>query len=421
MGRRWSEERAELTLPCEAPPGLSAAQLHTYLLQVRLEEINRKLAHGDLRPSCYLPPGSTIPATLRAQLEDERARLIEEALKRNPEFMMPIDYASHIRDNRNPNPSANTGNTGNVSGGTAGSLTDASGALTPAAQALLNDGGIRKIGNRWAEKIWIPQRDFPDVNFVGLLIGPRGNTLKKMEAESGARISIRGKGSLKEGGAGGSTGSGQGTTTSSSAGADEELHALVTGDGSEKVARASRLINRIIETAVSTPEAANELKRFQLRELAALNGTLRDEEQIICANCGQPGHRRFECLERKSVTASTVCRICGGAGHLASDCVHKHDPAMLQQSKERSAHMDNEYLAFMSEISGTANAGANANANLPDATALPGPYQMDPLQVQQYYASLLQQQQQQQQQAGQAAWDPAAYAQAWHIPPPPGQ
>ena len=29
----------------------------------------------------------------------------------------------------------------------------------------------------------IPQEDHPDVNFVGLIIGPRGNTLKTLEKE----------------------------------------------------------------------------------------------------------------------------------------------------------------------------------------------------------------------------------------------
>lgn len=29
----------------------------------------------------------------------------------------------------------------------------------------------------------IPQEEHPDINFVGLLIGPRGNTLKSMEKE----------------------------------------------------------------------------------------------------------------------------------------------------------------------------------------------------------------------------------------------
>lgn len=36
---------------------------------------------------------------------------------------------------------------------------------------------------RLHEKVWIPQENHPEINFVGLLIGPRGNTLKALEAE----------------------------------------------------------------------------------------------------------------------------------------------------------------------------------------------------------------------------------------------
>lgn len=37
--------------------------------------------------------------------------------------------------------------------------------------------------------------------------------------------------------------------------------------------------------AASIPEGQNALKRNQLRELASLNGTLRDDENQACQNC----------------------------------------------------------------------------------------------------------------------------------------
>jgi hypothetical protein len=40
---------------------------------------------------------------------------------------------------------------------------------------------------------------YPDINFMGLLIGPRGNTMKKLEKDTGAKVMIRGKGTVKEG------------------------------------------------------------------------------------------------------------------------------------------------------------------------------------------------------------------------------
>lgn len=56
---------------------------------------------------------------------------------------------------------------------------------------------------------------------------------------------------------------------------------------------------------------------MQLRELASLNGTLRDDEALICNNCGATGHRKYECPEMKNFTINLVCKICNGAGHTA--------------------------------------------------------------------------------------------------------
>jgi splicing factor 1 len=78
---------------------------------------------------------------------------------------------------------------------------------------------------------------------VGLLIGPRGNTLKKMETESQAKIAIRGKGSVKEG-----KGRSDAAHTSNQ---EEDLHCLIMADTEEKVNKAKKLIHNIIET-VST-------------------------------------------------------------------------------------------------------------------------------------------------------------------------
>ncbi len=35
-------------------------------------------------------------------------------------------------------------------------------------------------------------------NFVGRILGPRGNSLKRVEASTGCRVFIRGKGSIKD-------------------------------------------------------------------------------------------------------------------------------------------------------------------------------------------------------------------------------
>ena len=124
-----------------------------------------------------------------------------------------------------------------------------------------------------------------------------------METESQAKIAIRGKGSVKEG-----KGRSDAAHTSNQ---EEDLHCLIMADTEEKVNKAKKLIHNVIETvrcdpdslssnialgaatspstnseqAASIPEGQNELKRNQLRELAALNGTLRDDENQACQNC----------------------------------------------------------------------------------------------------------------------------------------
>lgn len=49
--------------------------------------------------------------------------------------------------------------------------------------------------NKIRKKIYIPVNT--GVNYIGLLIGPRGLYQKRLEEESGCKILIRGKGSQK--------------------------------------------------------------------------------------------------------------------------------------------------------------------------------------------------------------------------------
>lgn len=163
------------------------------------------------------------------------------------------------------------------------------------------------------DRVPIPQEENPEINFVGLLIGPRGNTLKGLEKDTGAKIIIRGKGSVKEGKVGGKAGH-------PLPGEDEPLHAYVTSNNPDSVKKACEKIKDIIRQGIEMPESQNDLRKNQLRELALLNGTLREGEGPKCTNCGATSHRTWNCPDKPNITNSVVCTVCGGAGHIAKDC-----------------------------------------------------------------------------------------------------
>ncbi len=194
-----------------------------------------------------------------------------------------------------------------------------------------------------------------------------------MENESGAKIAIRGKGSVKEG---------KGKSDAAHASnQDEDLHCLIMADTEDKVNKAKKLIHNVIETVCSTPclsissstdtsqaasipEGQNELKRNQLRELAALNGTLRDDENQACQNCGEIGHRKYDCPQARNFTANIICRVCGNAGHMARDCPDRAKGTDMRNGPPRPAvgGPEDEYERLMLELGGGGGGGGAAPA-----------------------------------------------------------
>ncbi|XP_017235908.1 splicing factor-like protein 1 isoform X1 [Daucus carota subsp. sativus] len=184
------------------------------------------------------------------------------------------------------------------------------------------------------KKLGIPMREFPGYNFIGLIIGPRGNTQKRMEKETGAKIVIRGKGSVKEGRFG------QKRDLKFDSSDNEDLHVLVEADNQESLDAAAGMVEKLLRPV---DEGLNEHKRQQLKELAALNGTIRDDE--FCRLCGEAGHRQYACPSRLSTFKSEVlCKNCGDGGHPTIDC-----PLKGTAGKK----MDDEYQNFLAELGGS--------------------------------------------------------------------
>ena len=107
-------------------------------------------------------------------------------------------------------------------------------------------------------------------------------------------------------------------------GDDEPLHVVITGDDLSAIDAAAEMIESML---VVIDDEKNVHKQNQLRELALLNGTLKDEEW--CHLCGEKGHRNFECPKRFSLqnknTVQVKCAICGDTSHPTRDCIMPKD------------------------------------------------------------------------------------------------
>lgn len=114
-----------------------------------------------------------------------------------------------------------------------------------------------------------------------------------MERETGSKIAIRGKGSLKEG-----------KLNKQQYQDDDDLHVLVTCDTEEGLDRAAQMVRELL---VPVEEGRNEHKKQQLRELAMINGTLRDNST-------------WNISQRTWDAANVKCEICGEVSHPTQDC-----------------------------------------------------------------------------------------------------
>jgi far upstream element-binding protein len=119
-----------------------------------------------------------------------------------------------------------------------------------------SSGGHASSGapGRKRKKIYVPQEP-ADFNYLGLLIGPRGATQKRICSESGARIVIRGRGSSKDG---------------NDEDPDEDMYVMIQGDTDAQIDRASEMINDLFFNR----EAQAAVKEQQLREVAVNKGNL---------------------------------------------------------------------------------------------------------------------------------------------------
>lgn len=262
-------------------------------LHDKLDEINRKLGNNelDIPPEGERSPSpepvydrngvrlNTREIRHRERLVDQRITVIEELMKEDPNFKAPSDYKP------------------------------------------------RKYSN----KILIPQAEYPGYNFIGLIIGPRGNTQKRMQKETNTKIAIRGRGSVKEGAQ---------RDPKTDYGEDEPLHVLITGDTQQEVDKASKMIERLLEPM---DETLNEHKRLQLRELAALNGTLKDE--VACYLCGDESHTALNC-PKKQIEVYEL------PSDMKAKVQEQYERDVARLNPGAAGKLDDEYKSFLQSLGG---------------------------------------------------------------------
>ncbi|KAH6890338.1 hypothetical protein B0T10DRAFT_458999 [Thelonectria olida] len=200
-GWRWdaqdkSDDR-KTGLPTAITLRITSEQLDAYVTVFRVSKITEQLCTNDLTP-CDRPRSpspepecnstgrriNTREQRYRKRLEEERYQLAGIALRTIPAYVPPYDH--------------------------------------------------RQPPTKISEKVYLLVTDFPAVNFIGQILGPRGSSLKAVNARSSAHIVIRGRGSVKEG---------KGKSRQSAADYDTEpLHCLITTDSQHQMNVARKLI-----------------------------------------------------------------------------------------------------------------------------------------------------------------------------------
>ncbi|XP_032516035.1 protein held out wings isoform X3 [Danaus plexippus] len=174
------------------------------------------------------------------------------------------------------------------------------------------------------EKVYVPVKEHPDFNFVGRILGPRGMTAKQLEQETGCKIMVRGKGSMRDK-----------KKEDANRGKPnwehlaDDLHVLLTVEDTEnrakiKLARAVEEVKRLL---VPQADGEDELKKRQLMELAIINGTYRDSstKAVVPVN----GQCLITDEEWRRVAAETQRLLAPGGGVGGVGSVALRTPAPL--------------------------------------------------------------------------------------------
>ncbi|KAA6394450.1 MAG: putative Branchpoint-bridging protein [Streblomastix strix] len=191
-----------------------------------------------------------------------------------------------------------------------------------------------KTGQKRQQIYFLPESSDPTVNVLGLVIGPGGATLKEIELNTRTKIIIRGRGSKQ---------SKKDTTVLP--GDDDDLHALIQGDSDEDIRRAKETIRDIIESKATQ----QDFRKQQLRQLAKMHGTLKDEGPIACEYCGSQLHVSSDCDRFKDK------RITGVKRSDISDTQIKDTKVENKNAIDKDIGDDDDVAQFVKTVGGSSD------------------------------------------------------------------
>jgi len=274
----------------DLPIGLTVSDVDQFLREQRLDDVSDKLKRNDLELGAPdIRPPSPPPAydrggartnsretRTKTSMQKEYHRLIAFMMKRIDGYVPPADYKPP------------------------------------------------KITRR----VEIPQERYPDINFTGMILGPRGLNHKRLEEESGCQFSIRGRGTR-----------GQAAENQTEEELQMPLHVCIIADDEDKILKAIKMI----EPMVDPLHPDHEKERLKgLEQLAIITGTTTSfqDRQLRLVESDFTEDLSYNKID-------IVCKICGDRGHVGSDC-----PTLKKIDTIEEWRIDNEYSKLISELGG---------------------------------------------------------------------
>jgi len=193
----------------------------------------------------------------------------------------------------------------------------------------------------YRKKIVLPYLKHPEINFFGVIVGPRGITQKRLSKETGCNIFIRGRGSFDSGKHG----------RVPQEDDNDPMYVAISGPSQAQVDKAFKMCSDLIAESTSGDSKKNK----QLAELRNVLGWGGNEAKR-CRICGGVGHPIWKCPDRPGADwtpAEVQCSLCGEVSHITTDCKLYNKDA--PEVKEKALTLNQEYSKFLDDLAGDGN------------------------------------------------------------------